>query len=106
MSDLIRRSDAIKVLEHLSACKEYGVEIGTEEETFIGKYEAITLISDIPTIEPKRGEWITVFNDRHRLLKVLKCNLCGAKNHFFIEDERNFCPNCGCRMKGADDERR
>ena len=56
--DIIRRNDAIKVLEHLSACKEYGVEIGTEEETFIGKYEAITLISDLPTIEPtEEFEW-------------------------------------------------
>lgn len=58
-------------------------------------------IEDAPSIdiEPKRGEWITVFDDRHRLLKVLKCNLCGAKNHFFVEDERNFCPNCGADMR-------
>ena len=47
--DLISRQAAIECLEHLSACDEPFVEIGTNDETFIGKYEAITEISDLPS---------------------------------------------------------
>ena len=47
------------------------------------------------------GEWV---RDGHHI----KCNLCGT---YFCDTDRegdpypqDFCPNCGCRMKGADDE--
>ena len=70
--DHIKRSDTIDVLEKLSACKETGEEIGTEEETYIGKYEAITEISDLPSADRPQGEWIDI----------------------------DTCPNCGVRMKG------
>lgn len=56
MSDMIYREDAINVLEGLSACEEYGVEVGTDEETYIGKYEAITAISDLPSARPKEEQ--------------------------------------------------
>jgi hypothetical protein len=42
MDDSISRQAAIECLEHLSACDEPFMEIGTDDETFIGKYEAIT----------------------------------------------------------------
>lgn len=51
MRDTIYRQDVINVLEKLSACEEYGVEVGTDEETYIGKYEAITAISDLPSAD-------------------------------------------------------
>lgn len=31
-----------------------------------------------------------------------RCSVCG-KDYFKVEG-MNYCPNCGCRMKGADDE--
>lgn len=46
--DTVSRQAVIECLEHLSACNEPLVEIGTDDETFIGKYEAITEISDLP----------------------------------------------------------
>ena len=52
--DTISRQAAIERLEHLSACDEPFVEIGTDDETFIGKYEAITEINDLPPAQP---EW-------------------------------------------------
>ena len=51
--DLISRAAAIECLEHLSACDEPFVEIGTDDETFIRKYEAITEISDLPSAQPE-----------------------------------------------------
>ena len=53
MNDLISRQAAIECLEHLSACDEPFAEIGTGDETFIGKYEAITEISDLPSAQPE-----------------------------------------------------
>ena len=47
--DCISRQAAIECLEHLSACDEPFVEIGIDDETSIGKYEAITEISDLPS---------------------------------------------------------
>ena len=53
--DTISRQAAIECLEHLSACDEPFVEIGTDDETFIGKYEAITEISDLPPAQPEQS---------------------------------------------------
>ena len=55
--DTISRKAAIECLEHLSACDEPFVEIGIADETFIGKYEAITEISDLPSAQPQLPEW-------------------------------------------------
>ena len=100
MEDLIRRSDAIKLLEQLSVCKEYGVEIGTDDETYIGKYEAITGISDIPAVEPKQGEWIDKGADLDGTW-YYQCSNCHAD---VIEEQYPNCPYCLARMKGADNE--
>ena len=45
-----------------------------------------------------QGEWIDEHEDGHGSW-VGTCNQCGEENHV-----DNYCPNCGCRMKGADDE--
>lgn len=58
--------------------------------------EELKSIADRPS-----GEWV---RDGHHI----KCNLCGT---YFCDTDRegdpypqDFCPHCGCRMKGADDE--
>ncbi len=48
-----------------------------------------------PTIEPKRGEWI--WDEQILGLVCSECKELGV-------ERSNFCPNCGARMKGADDE--
>ena len=64
MKDTIYRQDAINVLEKLSACEEYGVEVGTDEETYIGKYEAITAISDLPSADrPSATEIMNAYHE-------------------------------------------
>jgi len=61
--------------------------------------------------ERPKGHWIrhehgfwTFVNDkgeRGGWIPDYECNLCGSRGW---EYAMNFCPNCGARMKGADDE--
>lgn len=46
------------------------------------------------------GEWI-VADDESILFTVYKCSRCG-KVH--AQSPHNYCPNCGAKMKGADNE--
>lgn len=45
-----------------------------------------------PTIEPKRGEWISVDGFYKR-----KCSICGKEKD--LTDNFNYCPNCGADMR-------
>ena len=54
-------------------------------------------IAELEAQIPKEGEWID--EQRGRWIYA-KCNLCGK-----VQDVRsNYCPNCGAKMKGANDE--
>ena len=59
-------------------------------------------IQNMPTIEPKQGEWIYPTD----IIGFGRCGSCGSlwdksliDNIFF-----KYCPRCGTRMRGADDE--
>lgn len=53
--------------------------------------------SEVITGEPKTGEWTNA--------GVLTVHCSNCKSEFHELEAMNFCPNCGARMKGADDER-
>jgi hypothetical protein len=51
----------------------------------------------------KEGEWVEEVRFAREgkvLLLHYKCNLCGV----YLATQANFCPNCGAKMKGADNE--
>ena len=60
------------------------------------------------TADRPQGEWIVNIPEYESI-----CSVCGAKETEFIYGtemwyglgESKFCPNCGYRMKGADDEK-
>lgn len=95
--ELIRRSDAIDVLYHYQEAVEMGIKSFPL---------AVKAMNDIPTIEPKQGEWIKTINH------TIKCCECGAEFTDDIMDAcltsrvlfPKVCPICMARMKGADDE--
>ena len=88
--DLIKRSDAIKVVRHISM--EF-VDTDTRQK----------LIEAIPSADRPQGEWIDR-SDGGRILNPwwenYECNRCG----YYGSGTWNFCPSCGAQMKGADDE--
>lgn len=52
--------------------------------------------------ETEQGEWITIREEQGALgiiYKRRKCNRCGWETSLLIP--RNFCPNCGIKMKGG-----
>ena len=99
MNDLIKREDAIKVIE---------------ETAFIRRpilpHYVIAKIKDIPSAEPKQGEWIYCEDDEGQ--DGYRCSECGffVPWHYGHEDinfiyKYHACPSCMARMKGADNEK-
>ena len=85
----MRLVDADKIIERLK-CKNAIGEIGK-----VTIEECIAEIEYADTIKPerKRGRWII---SRERLYDV--CSCCGEDGHKTF----NFCPNCGCDMRGSE----
>lgn len=72
--------------------------------------EDVTRLLSIPSAEAVQGEWEhwgSPFSDESEVIDTIVCSVCGAR---FIEPkdepkgEYNYCPNCGARMKGGEDE--
>ena len=58
--------------------------------------DAITrMVNKAPTIEPKKGEWI----DKGNWMGI-ECSRCKCHSRYVTP----FCPQCGARMKGVEDE--
>ena len=95
MSDLIRRSDAIKAVLNLTMYQER-VPIDS----------VIVNINKAPTIEPKRGEWVKRTHDTLiAQVNFAYCSECGQPiMHEHTRPLWSFCPNCGADMRGKDDE--
>ena len=94
-SDLIDRKAALKAINSWRGrfSEEYNEAIDDCENS----------IKELPTIqpEPKEGHWIR----RDCGLDVeCKCSACGYKDFVSPHDtywfKRNYCPNCGAKMKG------
>lgn len=70
------------------------------------KAEVYKIIQEMETEDRPQGEWmfdpeILVF-DKGVYFAGYRCSVCGKE--YFKADGMHYCPNCGCRMKGADDE--
>ena len=93
MSDLIRREDAIKAIN--KALKR----------VFADKHIGETIIGQVPSADRPQGEWIDMGDFE-------QCSVCKGTHLKEFQSyygkttwiKTSYCPNCGCRMKGADDE--
>lgn len=92
MSDLIKREDVEKALNE-----------------WVGSSTAniFQLIDKIPSVDKPKGEWKTEYHGNGwNDYWDYTCSNCGKKYERAdaILYKANFCPNCGARMKGADNE--
>ena len=60
-------------------------------------------IKAIPSADRPQGEWI-LQDDEHHIEKIYLCSNCENFEAWGEYEKYNYCPNCGARMKGADDE--
>ena len=91
MDDLIRRQDAIEVINKL-------MEIHFDRKVVLGK--VWQQIKDLPSAQ-KKGHWLYPTDVKG----FCRCEYCGAlwgrdlyENKFF-----KYCPRCGADMRGDDD---
>lgn len=59
--------------------------------------DKIKAIPDADVVPAVHGRWLCVDTDTEQFFL---CNRCKKKEYW----ESNYCPNCGCRMDGGDDE--
>ena len=90
MDDLIRRSDAIKAMAKAVGHIVYDAEAVSQH-----------VMNSIPAVEPKHGEWIFQECTDEIYGRAYECSICGVA---VVGNHHHFCPNCGAKMKGADDE--
>ena len=90
--DLVKRSDAMQVALWFS----------TSELKYSRQFVK-RRVMEIPTAEPKQGEWI----------ETSEGTMCSNCHKFPYDDgeyhianwHSDFCPNCGARMKTTDNKR-
>lgn len=74
-----------------------GEFLGTDEETFIGKYELIDLIAEMPEVE-LTGDWELDTSEVHPDIQFYTCPGCGKLSRV----KTHYCPDCGQKMRTFD----
>lgn len=101
---LIKESDVLKAIDkrikELSKNPEFVRKNGHIDVIGVKKY-----ILAIPSVVRPQGEWIKFGLGRGT--RILFCTNCERRIEVPLsqgDSNYNYCPNCGARMKGADDE--
>jgi NADH pyrophosphatase NudC (nudix superfamily) len=109
MSDPIEREDAIRemalMLEDISAdlCEDILTRFGYDTPQEL----ATEAMSVIPSADRPQGEWVDaeIPLESGDTMPIQVCNLCKTFYPLaYTGGGHRFCPNCGAKMKGADDD--
>jgi len=95
MSDLIRREDAIRAIEELP--NAYNGWSDAYDKAYI-----IGTLEEVPSADRPQGEWKSVKASIYPYGYDVECSVCGHRMGSSFGYK--FCPQCGARMKGADDD--
>ena len=84
---------------NMNYCPNCGARLTIESDNI-----TTHLIWNEPTVQPepiRHGRWIFKPKDAIEMMFTLpKCSQCGAES----SDAGNYCPNCGAKMDGGDEE--
>lgn len=98
--DLIKREDAIKAVWE---CYKMVAERDIPQNVDLAMVDAMqATLSAIPSADRLQGEWIPKKASIHPYGYDVECSVCGHRMGSSFGYK--FCPMCGARMKGADDE--
>ena len=109
-NDLIKRYDAIEAIEcvdwyHQNQNKDivHGAN-SDEHQAWYKTQDIYKALEVVPSADRPQGEWIEHWYP-HFDVAGIECSICGKDVPYWERnyDMPNFCPNCGARMKGADD---
>lgn len=96
MAEFIDRNDAAQALCHrLNDAKTKGF--------------VVSILMDVPAADVKpvvRGKWIVEHLEQH---VTCTCSVCRTNYYYYKRgqyhiDTSYYCPSCGARMEGADNE--
>ena len=108
MSDLISRQAAIEAIERLILPQGKG-ETAAEEINRVAWRCAINcaeeMIGHLPTAE-RAGKWIATKEWGGRNFSCSECRFEFTVDTCMLKPIWNYCPNCGARMRGDEDEQR
>ena len=103
--DTIYREDAIKAINARSDWYQVTCN-GKQIAVMLMAKDVNKILEDLPSADRPQGEWIktTPWSYGAGMGEVYgyyqKCSNCGKE----FMDKSNFCPKCGARMKGTDNE--
>ena len=106
--DLIRRSDAIEAIEvvdwyHQNRNKDMVSGANSDEHQAWYKADDVyKALEAVPSADRPQGEWKSVKASIYPYGYDVECSVCGHRMGSSFGYK--FCPMCGCRMKGVDDE--
>ena len=106
--DIIYREDAIEAIHSYwkgelskmpTVDSEYGEVIDGDYNTLLKHNKELSIrIKAIPSADRPQGEWIEMYRNGFGNM-ICMCSKCS-----FHASRSCYCPNCGTKMKGADDE--
>ena len=109
MSNVIDRQAAIDVLK--VAYWDNDIQSAKDDHCIVDAMTdwAIRQVKALPSAEPerKKGQWIWCTSSDH-----LKCSECGTRAPMYMDYAdgdyqewlSDFCPECGCEMKGFEED--
>jgi hypothetical protein len=106
MSDLIKREDAIEAIHNYWKKRLDTLptaDIQQTDKILEHNKTLCNFINAIPSAGRPQGEWREVTNGRGGH----ECSNCHEYAPSYMSGDEHlsdFCPNCGAKMKGADDE--
>lgn len=91
MEDLIKRSDAINIIDQSYGDEHYAPAI-------------MGLIENLPSADRPQGEWEIVAQGWHAIRRCSNCKWTQTySDPKYMGYRYNYCPHCGAKMKGADE---